>query len=523
MPYSCVRIAEQHLRAFVIIHPMKQLSARHRRYLAVTLAHVDLVRGGRRVLRDVRWRISPGQRWVLQGTNGAGKTQLLKLIAGDVWPAPRSETRREYRWRGECATEPYEIKEEIAYLGSERQDRYQHYDWNYRVRTVVGTGIQRSDTPLRPLNAAERSQVTRLLRRFGILALASRLFLSLSQGERRLVLLARALAWHPALLLLDEPLNGLDAPHRARFLAALDSLSRTQLPWVYAGHRPEEVPGGVTHWASLRQGRLRTGRWRRRSPPADQKAPRRPMAVRARTQDRTMLIELRSASVWRAGRIVLGRLNVRIQRGECWVVHGANGSGKSTLLATLYGEHAVADDGSIRRCDHKPGTPLTDFQRRVGYVTPELQATLPRPLSVVENVVSGLRGAHHLDGEATGSERRVALRALGLVGARRLAERRFGDLSYGQARRVLFARALARGPDIVLLDEPYTGLDSTTRQRLGALVGQWILKGRTIVIASHHQDDWPRGTTHEIELGSGRTRYVGPLRTIHSPARVARL
>ena len=504
------------------MQPMKQLSAAHGRYLDVTLIHVDLVRGGRRVLRDVRWRISPGQRWVLQGTNGAGKTQLLKLLAGDVWPAPRSETRRQYRWRGECATEPYEVKEEIAYLGSERQDRYQHYDWNYRVRTVVGTGLQRSDTPLRPLSAGERSELARLLRRFGIQALASRLFLSLSQGERRLVLLARALAWRPALLLLDEPLNGLDAHHRARILALLDTLSRTQLPWVYAGHRPEEVPSGVTHWAFLRDGRLSTGRRSRRSPPAGQNVPRRPMAPRAHARDRTTLIELRKASVWRAGRIVLHRLSLRIQRGECWVVHGANGSGKSTLLATLYGEHAVADNGSIRRRDHKPDTPLADFQRRVGYVAPELQAVLPRPLRVLENVASGLRGAHYLDGEANGAERRVALRALGLVGARRLAERRFGDLSYGQARRVLFARALAPGPDIVLLDEPYTGLDATTRHRLGALVEQWILKGRTIVIASHHQDDWPRGATHEIELDAGRARYVGPLRVLPARARTAR-
>jgi molybdate transport system ATP-binding protein len=491
---------------------MERKATRNRRYLDVELAHVDLVRGRRRVLRDLRWRIRPGQRWVLQGDNGAGKTQLLKLIAGDVWPQPRPDTRRLYRWRGELSTEPYGVKEEIAYLGAERQDRYQHYDWNYHVTTIVGTGVQRCDTPVRSLNDAERSQVARVMGRLGIQGLARRKFLALSQGERRLVLLARALAWRPALLLLDEPLNGLDGFHRARFLAALDTLSRSQLPWIYAGHRLEEVPAGVTHRARLQQGQLHRGPWRRRLSRESARLPPPPAATRVLAHRNQTLIELRDASVWRAGRTVLSHLSVQIRRGECWVVHGPNGSGKSTLLATLYGELGPAVGGSVRRRWQEPGTPLCDFQRRVGSVAPELQAALPRKQTVLDSVVAGRRGAYHLDGEATCSEKRAALRSLSEVGGRRFALWQLGDLSYGQARRVLFARALVRRPAMVLLDEPYTGLDAATRQRLGRFIETWIGTGRTTVISSHHRDDWPRRASHEIELDSGRTRYCGPLR-----------
>ena len=491
---------------------MKRKSVRPGRYLEVDLSHVELVRGGRRVLRDLRWRIRPGQRWVLQGANGDGKTQLLKLIAGDVWPQPRVLTRRRYRWRGELSSEPYAVKEEIAYLGAERQDRYRHYDWNYRVSAIVGTGIQRRDTPVPSLDAAARSRVVRLLRRLGIAGLARRRFLALSQGEQRLVLLARALAWRPALLLLDEPLNGLDAPHRARVLAALHTLSRSQLPWIYASHRLDEVPADVTHWARLHRGRLRTGKWRRRVLPHVVLAPRPRAASPARGHGHPVLIELRDASVWRAGKPALRHASLQIRSGDCWVVHGANGSGKSTLLATLHGEHGVARDGAIWRRHHHPGTPLLEFQRRVGCVAPELQAGLPRQLTALESVVAGLRGAYDLDGAVTDAERRVAHRSLRTVGAGRLAQCRLAELSYGQARRVLFARALARQPDIVLLDEPYTGLDAATRTRLRALIENWISKGRTIVIASHHRDDWPRRATHELELAAGGVRYCGLLR-----------
>jgi molybdate transport system ATP-binding protein len=492
-------------------------------HLAVDLAHIGLVRGGRRVLRGLFWRIRPGQHWVLQGANGAGKTQLLKLIAGDVWPQPLPAARRVYRLRGAASDEPLGVKERIAYLGAERQDRYEHYRWNHRVSSIVGTGIEHSDIPLRRLTSAEQLRVVRMLRRLGIAALAGRQFLTLSQGERRLVLLARALVSRPALLLLDEPLNGLDEANRARVLAALATLRRSRLPWIYATHRMEEAPAGATHRAQLRRGRLLTGRWR--VPAAAQAQSARVVsAVRAAQQQRRQrkrqsrrqhaaLLELRNASVWRDGAAVLRAVSLCIRSGDCWVVHGANGSGKSTLLATLHGDHGVASTGSVWRRGHRPGTPLQEFQRRVGRVSPELQAALPRQPTALDCVVAGLRGAFRLDGASRAAERSAAMQALRRVGALRLAARRYGELSYGQARRVLFARALVAHPDILLLDEPYTGLDAPTRVRLRALVDNLAGMERSIVIATHHRDDWPRHATHELELRAGRARYCGPVRS----------
>ena len=86
---------------------------------------------------------------------------------------------------------------------------------------------------------------------------------------------------------------------------------------------------------------------------------------------------------------------------------------------------------------------------------------------------------------------------------------------------MLFARALAAHPDIVLLDEPYTGLDAATRVRLHALVDSLANRKRSIVIATHHRDDWPRHTTHELELSAGRIRYAGRVRQ-HAPSRKSR-
>src|SRR5262245_3403201 len=102
-----------------------------KKFLSVTLKRIDLDRGDNPVLRNVEWRITPGQRWLLIGGNGAGKTQLMKLVSGAVWPTPTGRELRRYHWQGEHQDTPAGVLEEIAYVGAERQDRYEHYEWNF--------------------------------------------------------------------------------------------------------------------------------------------------------------------------------------------------------------------------------------------------------------------------------------------------------------------------------------------------------------------------------------------------------
>jgi molybdate transport system ATP-binding protein len=493
---------------------MTSHSARHRPYLEVALSSIRLRLAGRSVLNDLSWRIRPGERWVLIGANGAGKTQLMKMLAGDVWPTPGGPGRRIYRWRGERLDEPHGVKEQIAYLGAERQDRYEHYQWNHRVAAIVGTGLYRTDIPLNRLTAADRGRIHGLLEQLGILPLAQRRFLTLSYGQRRLVLLARALAWRPALLLMDELLNGLDDPNRQRVLRLIHQLRHRSLPWVLATHRIEDIPPSATHLARLTRGRLshcaRLDLRQRRSRAAPRRTARRAPAQRARAGE--PLLALRNGWVWLDGQAVLRHLNFQIHPGDCWLVHGPNGSGKSTLLRALYGDIGVASQGQIRRRGIEAGVPISEFKRRVGLIAPELQATLPLYLTVVDVVVSGLYASVGLDELPSPVERRQAMRALARLGAARLASRTLRELSYGQLRRVLFARAWVREPDILLLDEPFAGLDVSTRKALARRIHQAILDGVTIVMVTHDRRDWPAGATHELQLRAGEAAYCGVMR-----------
>jgi molybdate transport system ATP-binding protein len=224
------------------------------------------------------------------------------------------------------------------------------------------------------------------------------------------------------------------------------------------------------------------------------------------------LIIARNASVWLDRRLVLRRLDFSIAAGDCWVVHGANGSGKSTLLRALHGDHGIASHGEIRRRGIDAGVALSEFRTRVGFVAPEWQALHPLHLRVREVVASGLHASVGLAEHSSASERRSAMAALRRLGAGAWAERELRELSYGQLRRVLFARALVRQPDILLLDELYAGLDATVRLQLMRRVGVFLAAGGTLVLSTHHRDDWPQQTSHELQLSAGRAFYCGPVR-----------
>ena len=503
------------------------------RYVEVRLEDLALERGGRVILENVGWRIQPGQRWVLAGGNGAGKTQLLKIIAGAVWPTPRDNGKglsppfgdsaaanrsRRYLWRGETFPSPFEVKEEIGYLGPERQDKYERYGWNHTVEQIIGTGLYRTDIPLNPLTVSDHRTVASLLKRLAMTHLAERTFLSLSYGERRLTLLARTLASQPKLLLMDELLSGLDETNHARALRWLNETKRSLMPWALATHRLEDVPSSATHALVLEKGRvvyrgvLRNAPLQKWLNENDRSVPAVAVTKRSRVGSEP-IVRLERASVYLDETRVLENLSFEVRPGDCWVIHGHNGSGKTTLLRTLYGDHGVASGGRIQRVGIVPGVPLQEFKEKVGIVAPHLQADHPQDLIVADVVVSGRHASVGLNDAPSAADRAAAKRSLAFFGLSDLSGRTLKEISYGQLRRVLFARAWICRPSLLLLDEPFSGVDGPTRLSLMAHVAAILGSGAAVVMATHYRSEWPAYVTHELELSSGRAIYCGPVRS----------
>jgi molybdate transport system ATP-binding protein len=493
--------------------------------LSMSLREVSVRRSGKWVLQDITLALEAGEHWALVGENGAGKTQLLKLLCTDVWPTPTGREERIYRI-GRRRVDLTVAKRRIAYIGAELQDKYTRYGWNLPVQDLLATGLHGTDLLLRPATRTERTRIEATLRACGLERLAARRFLSLSYGQKRLALLARALVAAPDWLCLDEFYNGLDARFRRRIDRVLAAARAAGRSWIATAHRACDIPRGTHGVIELREGRVGSVRVLHRAelarltrqagdnaartagPRATRKAATRRGRGRRSAADQPVLLRLSRANLYVDYRPVLRNLNWALHKGAHWAVFGANGAGKTSFLKLLYGDLAPAIGGSIERTGFAQGTPLTEWKRFVGYVSPELQTDYAVDVTVLDLVISGRYASIGLAETPTPSDRRAALRQLKFFGLLSLARRKPRELSYGQLRRALIARAMAAGARILLLDEPFSGLDPRQRAVMKALLERLMRRQLTVIIAVHHVEDLPRGMTHALRLRQRRAESV---------------
>ena len=216
------------------------------------MSGVTVVREGATLLTGVDWVVEEGQRWAVLGPNGAGKTTLLAVASASLLPSSGTVTLLGQRF-GEA--DLGELRTHVGLCTASLSDRIPPHERAADVVVTASYGVVgRWTSGYDPDDVARAAD---LLARVGLRAFADRRYGSLSEGERKRVLLARALMTDPELLLLDEPAAGLDLGAREALLRLLTRLTGAGAPpTVLVTHHVEEIPVGTTHALLLARGRV---------------------------------------------------------------------------------------------------------------------------------------------------------------------------------------------------------------------------------------------------------------------------
>ena len=482
----------------------------------VTLDRVDVRLAGATLLAAASLEVRAGEGLAVVGPSGSGKSTLLRLLRGDIWPHPASAGRRLFHGADGPSESPIGARERFALVAPEAQDAYVRHDWDLPVEAVIRSGLFDAVFPPEAATASQAARVREAAELLGVGHLLGRSVLALSRGEARRVLLARALAPRPELLLLDEPCDGLDAHARSAFLEHVSGVLRRGTAVVLATHREEEIVPEIRTVVEVNEGRIRA-RARDGAPDGDHDPTRSRSRSRSTSTStsrldrdhaadpRRVLFSISNATVLVGGRAVLSGIDFTLHAGERVAVLGSNGAGKSTFLRLLAGEEQPAS-GVVRRLDLGERAAAFELRGRVGVVSPELQARHRFDATGEAVVLSGFQGTIGLADEPTPGQRARARETMARLGIAHLGARHLLTLSYGELRKLLVARALAPGPEALLLDEPLAGLDAASRGWIIRTLARGRDAGAALVTVTHHADELPPGIERVLSLEDGRLR-----------------
>ena len=452
-------------------------------------------------LSNINWQLNDQQHWCITGPNGSGKSALAAILAGagDIDMGTVQDIPKN------VSVVSFEAQAELIEAERRKDDA--------DILDVISEGTKVQEILDEDCNDKTKQQ--QLVRLFDFESLLERSFRKLSTGETRKVLLIKALTTKTDLLILDEPFEGLDKASDQHLHDILNEHSKN-VPMVMVLNRLSEIPAFITNIAYMDNASLahtvetadkasvaeleqllHLKTTDLRIPSKDEHAPQRSL-------DQTKpLVKIVNGRVAYSDNLVFENLNWVIEPGQHWQVSGPNGSGKTCLLNLITGDHpqCYVNDIQVFGMQRGNGESIWDIKQHIGYVSSALQWEYKVSVSVRNAIISGFYDSIGIYQKYTDTQKQIADEWLALLDLTKQADTPFNQLSFGDQRLILIARAMVKHPPLLILDEPCLGLDEINRRLVLALIEKICADSETTVLyVNHRLQDKIDGIENNLEL-----------------------
>lgn len=477
------------------------------------------------VFEGLNFSLEKGQHWVLVGKSGSGKSTFLDFITGKASMArgeayyPYFDRHIQEHHQDDPLFNRYKVITQVS-ARHEFRNLSNTSDFYYQQR-FNSCDSKDADTvstylsSIRVVNPLGLWTIQKSTERLRLTHLLDKELIKLSNGETKRLMLAAALIKNPLLLLLDNPLNGLDVSARQDFNELIREISESGISIIMATPSTE-IPDSIIHVAVLENGKMIAQCTKKEF---------KPISFHTMTQkqlDQEELKQLLSAtpsvvydaiigmenvSIKYGDKQILDGLNWQVRQGERWALTGHNGAGKSTLLSLINRDNPQAFANKIILFDQQKGSgeSIWEIKKKIGYVSPEFFQYFPMGstcLQVIESGFDDTLGLFRLSGK---SRAETSLRWMKLLHISEFSGALIRNVPVSIQRICMLARAMVKNPSLLILDEPCLGLDVERQEQFKNLIDTICkMSDLTLIYVSHYQEEMPVSITHSLKLEQGR-------------------